>query len=123
MLLYIFLAALFASVETGSSGDGQVSGRLQVYVVPILVDCLAAALAGAALGLALVKSSRPSFYGALLGGGIVLYHWVSTTVVWRNLDSESFAWIVLAALLPALVGAAVTTWLARRRRPAAAAKV
>ena len=123
VLLYIFLAALFASVETGSSGDGQVSGRLQVYVVPLLVGCLAAALAGAALGLALMKSSRPSLYGALLGGGIVLYHWASTTVVWRNLDPESFGWIALAVLLPALVGAAASIWLARRRRPAAAAKV
>ena len=121
-LLYVFLAALFTSVQYGSSGGGQVSGRLQVYGVPILVDCLAAALAGAALGLVLVKSSRPSLYGALLGGAIALYHWASTTVVSRNLDPESFAWIALAVLLPALVGAAVSTWLAGRRRPGAPAK-
>jgi hypothetical protein len=119
VLLYVFLAALFASVATGSSGDGQVSGRLQVYVVPLLVDCLAAALAGAALGLALVRTGRPSLYGALLGGGIVLYHCASTTVVWRNLDPESFGWIALAALLPALVGTVVAGWLAHKRRPAA----
>lgn len=119
VLLYILLAALFASVETSSSGDGQVSGRSQVYVVPILVDCLAAALAGTALGLALVKPGRPSLYGALLGGGIVLYHCASTTVVWRNLDLETFGWIALAVLLPALVGAFVATRLAHRRRPAA----
>lgn len=120
-LLYVFLAALFTSVQYGNSG-GQVSGRLQVYVVPLLVDCLAAALAGAALGLALLKTGRPSVYGALLGGAIALYHWASTTVVSRNLDPESFGWIALAVLLPALVGAAVSIWLARRRRPVAAAK-
>ena len=121
-LLYVFLAALFTSVQYGSSGGGQVSGRLQVYVVPLLVDCLAAALAGAALGLALLKTGRPSVYGAPLGGAIALYHWASTTVVSRNLDPESFAWIALAVLLPALVGATASIWLARRRRPAAPAE-
>jgi hypothetical protein len=110
-LVYVFTVAWFHSFETALWGP-QISGEFLVWVLPLLVECLAAALLGGALAYFL-RTERPIAYGLLFAGALVLW-WLATTTIGRP-GWRGFFWIALDALLPALVAAFVTSRLSRRR--------
>ncbi|HEX7182230.1 MAG TPA: hypothetical protein VF756_10330 [Thermoanaerobaculia bacterium] len=113
-LAYVILIGWFAALEWTLRGSGPVSGRFLMYIVPLLGECLAAALVGAGLGY-LLRTDRPVVYSVLLGAALALFRWFSTTIYFQNVHWEDAAWIVASLLLPAYVAAAATIWLSRRR--------
>jgi hypothetical protein len=115
-LLYVFLVAWVMSFTLPGTGD-QVTGVLRMYIEPLFIACVAAVIAGVALGY-LLRTARPLSYGLLLGGLLVMYRDAMTTVFWSHLRWQDAAWLLLDVLLPALVAAAATLWLYQRRRVA-----
>jgi hypothetical protein len=114
-LAYVILIGWLAALQSLVLGPGPISGRFQIYVLPLLGECLAAALVGAGLGYLLRTTGRPVVYGILLGAALALFRWFSMTIQYQNLLWEDAAWIVAGLLLPACVAAAATIWLSRRR--------
>jgi hypothetical protein len=117
-VVYVLLLGWISSVEWAIHGGGSVSGNLRIWVVPILIECLAAALIGVGLG-ALLQTDRPALYGILLGSALLLFRAAATTVHFGSARWQDLAWIGLDLLLPACVAAAATLWGHRRRRAAA----
>lgn len=113
-LLYVVLIGWSAALQSTLLGPGPISGRFLMYVLPLLGECLAAALAGAGLGYFL-RTDRPVLYGILLTAVLALFRWFSMTIYYRNLHWEHAAWMVASLLLPAYVAAAATVWRSRRR--------
>jgi hypothetical protein len=109
-LMYVFVYAWILSFQSPLSG--QVSGALLIWIVPLLIECLVAAGAGAALGL-LLRTDRPVVYAILFGSALVVWRWTSMTI--GHPRWQDALWITLDVLLPAFVATAVTLWLCRRR--------
>jgi hypothetical protein len=117
LAVYVILTGMASALTWGLLGDGQTSSIFLMYVLPLLESALAAAAAGALLGLCL-RTDRPVLFGCLLGGALVLYSSMRTTVNWDAARWQDLAWVGLDILAPALVAAAATVWLSRRRGPA-----
>lgn len=114
-ILSVFLIAWVTSFRLEETG--QVTGVLRMYVEPLVVECVAAVIAGAALGF-LLRTARPALYGLLLAVVLIAYRGASTTISWANLRWEDAAWLLLDMLLPALLAGAAAVWLGRRRSAA-----
>jgi hypothetical protein len=123
-VLAIVAAAAMCAVITGMMtsltfelfGGGQTSNIFLMYVLPLLVNCLAAAIAGVLSGLCL-RTDHPVFFASLLGGVLVLYRCLLMTVNWDAARWQDLTWIGIDILAPALLAAAVTVLLSRRRGP------
>ena len=109
--VYLILWTWAASLESALWGP-QVSGTLRIYALPLLLQCLAAALAGVGLGV-LLRTGRPVVYAGLLAILLPLYQVLNTTVY--HLEWWNAVWLALSVVLPALAAAAAALWLARRR--------
>lgn len=117
--VYILIRGITGALLFGLFEGGPTSNVFLMYVLPVLESCLAAGIAGALLGLCL-RTEHPVFFGSLLGGVLVLYNSMRITVNWDAARWQDIAWIGLDILGPAVVAAAVTVWLYRRRGPAPA---
>jgi hypothetical protein len=117
LAVYVIVTGMVSALTWSLLGDGQTSSIFLMYVLPLLENALAAGVAGALLGLCL-RTDRPVLFGSLLGGALVLYGWMSTTIYWGTARWQDVAWVGLDILAPALVAAATTVWLSRRRGPA-----
>lgn len=113
-----FLAGWAQTLQSELWGSGPVSGTWRIYAVPLLAECLAAAVVGLALG-ALLRTGRPAVYAGLLAAGFLLQAALTWTIGQPRL--WDVLWIGLMVLLPAAVAGAVTLWVARRRGGAAPA--
>jgi len=112
-VMYVFIVAWIRSRELDLSGPQQVTGTFRIWVLPLLEACLVAAAVGAGLA-SFLKTDRPVGYALLFGGALVFWWWWSTTIF--KPDWQDALWLALDALLPAVVAAAVTLWLYRRRQ-------
>jgi uncharacterized membrane protein YjgN (DUF898 family) len=118
VVVYWLLTGWAASLQVELWGTGPISGTWRIHVVPLLAECLAAALVGLALG-ALLRTGRPAVYAGLLAAAFLLQSALTWTIGQPRL--WDVIWIGLMVLLPAAVAGAVTLWVARNRGGAAPA--